>query len=63
MRADPAPSAAISPRRGRRFWLGRRLSAQGLNSAVRKIDGDYFSILGLPLLPLLMRSARGAIDG
>jgi septum formation protein len=29
-----------------------------------KIDGDYFSILGLPLLPLLDALRReGAIDG
>jgi septum formation protein len=60
-------------------FIGRYLAAAGrevLNSVgayqleglgiqlFEKIDGDYFSILGLPLLPLLAALRReGAIEG
>jgi septum formation protein len=60
-------------------FIGRYLAAAGeevLNSVgayqleglgiqlFEKIDGDYFSILGLPLLPLLDALRReGAIEG
>ena len=59
-------SDAISPASATRPWPASaptRSRAQGIQ-LFEKIDGDYFTIVGLPLLPLLAALRdRGAIDG
>ena len=39
-----------------------RMEGRGVNLFDR-VDGDHFTILGMPLLPLAWRAARARVDG